>query len=584
VGAVSASTWVLGTIVLAGLALRLVNIDHGLPFVYQPDEANHFTNRAVGMFGSDLDPGYFRNPSAFTYAIHLLLRAQYGALGLVDGPRNVVRDCRSDPSAIYLTGRVLATVLCMLSVIAVYAVGRRLWSAAEGLTAAAVLAFAFLPVAYSRFALTDVGALLPVTIAVYGAVRAQETGRLAYFALAGAAVGLAVGFKYTAGLLVAPLVAASLLTTARRRTALLGLATAAAVGLIAFLLTNPFFVLRLGDAIDQLSIQTATAHRPKLGQRGEYGAVFYLRSLTWALGWGATLAAGAGALWELHRSKSRAIVLIVFPLLLFAFLSTAERFFARWLMPAFPVLALLAGVALTRVASHVASRPRLQRAALTALLAAVLAQPLAADVRTAVLLGRTDTREMTWAFLVRTQPYRTRVVVEPAIPMRVIRTWLTPGFGAPPRSEHPAPAAARFVRSRRPALIDLYRASGHCVIVSFGSVRRRLESHPLPKAQAYYRRLESESSVIFETDPYRGGGRPRFDLDQTLWLYYPPSFERPGPEAIVYRLDHCRAAHGAPQTAVVARAARTPQSPDRFARIARPVRGHAASTLCRGGT
>jgi hypothetical protein len=564
--------------------LRLVNIDHGLPFVYQPDEARHFTNRAVGMFGSDLDPGYFRNPSAFTYAIHSLLRVQYAGLGLVDGPRDVVRDCLSDPSGMYLTGRVLATVLCMLSVVAVYAVARRLWGAAEGLAAAAVLAFAFLPVAYSRFALTDVGTLLPATIAVYGAVRAQETGRLAYFALGGAAVGLAVGFKYTAGLLVAPLIAASLLTTGQRRTAMLGLATAAAVGVIAFLLTNPFFVLRLGDAIDQLSMQTATAHRPKLGQSNEYGAVFYLRSLTWALGWGAALAAGAGALWELHRSRSRAIVLIVFPLLLFAFLSTAERFFARWLLPAFPVLALLAGVALARVASRFSSHPRLQGAALTALLAAVLAQPLAADVRTAVLLGRTDTREMTWASLVRTQPYRTRVVVEPAIPTRVIRTWLAPGYGAPSRSDHPAVAAARFVRSRRPALIDLYRATGHCIIVSFDSVRRRIESHPLPAAEAYYRRLEAESTVIFKRDPYRAGGRrPPFDLDQTLWLYYSPSFERPGPEAVVYRLDDCRPERSAPQTTAVAHAARTPQSPDFLTRITHPVRGRAAAALCRGG-
>ena len=71
-----------------------------------------------------------------------------------------------------------------------------------------------------------------------------------------------------------------------------------------------------------------------------------------------------------RRSRSRGIVLIVFPLLLFVFLSTAERFFARWLLPAFPVLALFAGVSLARVSSQLSSRPRLQRAALTALLAA----------------------------------------------------------------------------------------------------------------------------------------------------------------------------------------------------------------------
>ena len=499
---------------VAGLVLRLVNIDHGLPFVYQPDEANHFTDIAVGMFGADLDPGYFRNPSAFTYSIHLVLRAQYGALGLVDGPRNVVRDCLADPSGVYLTARVLAAVLCMLSVVAVYEAGRRLWSAAEGLAAAAVLAFAFLPVAYSRFALTDVGVLLPVTVAAYGAVRAQDSGQLRYFILGGAAVGLAVSFKYTAGLLVAPLVAAALLSAGGKRAGLSGLAMAAGAGVIAFVVTNPFFVLRLDEAIDQLRSQTATAQSSKLGQPNEDPAVFYLRSLTWGLGWGAALAAVAGAVLELRRSRARALILLLFPLLLFAFLCTAERFFARWLMPAFPVLALLAGVGLARVASRVSSRHAVQRVVLTALLAGVLAQPLAADLRTAVLLGRPDTRETTWAFLVRTLAPRTRVVVEPGIPRRVIRSWLVPGFDAPLRSGYAGAAPTRFIRSRSPALIGLYRATGHCIIVSFSDVRRRLESQPQPKAEAYYERLAAESSVIFRASPYRAGvRRPRHGLD-----------------------------------------------------------------------
>jgi hypothetical protein len=581
--AVEPSTGVAGAIVLAGLVLRLVNIDHGLPFVYHPDEANHFTNLAVGMFGSDLDPGYYRNPSAFTYAIHLVLRAQYGARELVEGPRNVVRDCLQDPSGVYLTARVLAAVLCMSSVVAIYAVGRRLWSAGEGVAAAAVLAFAFLPVAYSRFALTDVGVLLPVTIALYGAVRAQESGRLRYFALGGAAVGLAVGFKYTTGLLAAPFVAASLLSAGSRRAALSGLATAAGAGVIAFVVTNPFFVLRLGEAIDQLRNQSVTADRPKFGQKDEYGVVFYLRSLTWGLGWGAMLAAGVGSLWELRRNTSRALILLLFPLLLFAFLSTAERFFARWLIPAFPVLALLAGVALARFAAHLSSRPAVQRAALAILLAGVLAQPLAADVRTAVVLGRTDTRELTWVFLVRSLASRTKIVVEPAIPRRVIRTWLVSGFNAPPRTGLAGPAPARFVRSRYAALIDVYRATRHCVIVSFSSVRRRIEANPRPKAEAYYRRLEAESTVIFHGDPYRAGiRRPPFDLDKTLWLYYPPLFERPGPEAFVYRLNDCRPAQAPPPIDAITRSARTSQNPDPIARITNPVRAGSAAALCGG--
>ena len=79
---------------------------------------------------------------------------------------------------------------------------------------------------------------------------------------------------------------------------MLGLVTAAAIGVIAFVLTNPFFVLRLDEAIDEPRTQTATAHRPKLGQRNEFGAVFGICVRSpgrWA---GARpLAAGAGALW-----------------------------------------------------------------------------------------------------------------------------------------------------------------------------------------------------------------------------------------------------------------------------------------------
>ena len=47
----------LALILVAGFALRVWNIDYGLPFVYSIDEGSHFTSRAVEMFWQDLDPG-----------------------------------------------------------------------------------------------------------------------------------------------------------------------------------------------------------------------------------------------------------------------------------------------------------------------------------------------------------------------------------------------------------------------------------------------------------------------------------------------------------------------------------------------
>src|SRR5918911_1387594 len=82
------------------------------------------------------------------------------------------------------------------------AVARRLWGVAEAVAAAAILAFAFLPVAYSRYAVTDAGVLLPAALAVYGAVRIRDDGRLRSYLVDGAGTGLAIGFKYTAGLVL----------------------------------------------------------------------------------------------------------------------------------------------------------------------------------------------------------------------------------------------------------------------------------------------------------------------------------------------------------------------------------------------
>ncbi len=164
------------------------------------------------MFWQDLDPGYYENPAAYTYLLYGLLRVMYGPLGsLFDLPfGNVTAQFSKDPTQIWEAARTLAAFLCMVGVAATYWAARRLWGVREGLVAAAVLSFAFLPVAYSRVAVTDVGALTGVAVALYGAVRAYEDGRLRDYAIAGAGAGLAGAFKYTAGLALLPLAIAAL--------------------------------------------------------------------------------------------------------------------------------------------------------------------------------------------------------------------------------------------------------------------------------------------------------------------------------------------------------------------------------------
>src|ERR671914_249788 len=332
---------ILALILLAGFALRVWNNDYGLPFVYSVDEASHFTSRAVEMFWQDLDPGYYQNPSAYTYLVYALLRGMYGPLGfLFDLPYdNVTEQFEKDPTEMWIAARTLAAALCMAGVLATYAAARRLWGVPEGLVAAAVLSFAFLPVAYSRVAVTDVGSLTGVALALWFSVRAAESGRLRWYALAGMAGGLAVAFKYTAGLALLPLaIAAIARMRPDRLRAVAGLALGGAAAAVVFVALNPYVFGSLEEWWRDLRDQAdVAASDPKPGQ--EAGAVLVLR-----------------------RDLVRGLMLVAVPVALFAYLAVQSRYFGRWLLPAYPALAMLAAVGISQ-ASQLAPRRQWQIAA-----------------------------------------------------------------------------------------------------------------------------------------------------------------------------------------------------------------------------
>jgi 4-amino-4-deoxy-L-arabinose transferase-like glycosyltransferase len=593
---------VLGLILAAGLGLRLWNIDYGLPFVYSIDEGSHFTSRAVEMFWQDLDPGYYQNPAAYTYLIYGLFRVMYGPLGfLFDLPfGNVTDQFDKNPTEMWIAARALAAVLCTAGVAATYWAARRLWGVREGLVAAALLAFAFLPVAYSRVAVTDVGALMGVALAIGFAVWAYEDGRLRFFAAAGAAAGLALSFKYTAGLALLPVAIAALGRLAHgaadRRPAtilqpLAGLAIGVALAGLVFVALNPYLFDSLdawwSDLRDQAEV---AADQPKPGQESG-GVSYYLDSLTWGLGWAAALAALAGAVLELRRSLVRGLMLVAVPLALFVYLSVQSRYFGRWLLPAYPALAMLGALALTRAAGLIAARVQTRRAhgrrfrartsaaLLAGLTVLVLVQPLAADIRSGQVLGRDDTRQQARDWLEAHYPPELRASVEPAVPGRWFRSnpegnpprwlsrceqrdgWTEPGWayvadrgrricaqykpGLVARPDGGVRASA-YHSVLGPDVIDDYRLYGYCLVMTVDVVRDRALQTGDPEARAYYARLDRESRLLREFSPYDHGADPvpfNFDLS---YNYYPPEYHRPGPTVRIYRLDDCEQASGPP--------------------------------------
>jgi len=371
-----------------------------------------------------------------------------------------------------------------------------------------------------------------------------------------------VGFKYTAGLVLIPVLVAVALRARSAgqsvREVVTGLAIVGGLALLVFAVTNPYFLLDLDEAIDELRSQRFAAGDPKPGQVEQSPYGFYLSSLTWGIGWGALVAAAVGLVWELRRNRTRAVLLALFPLILFAYLGLdADRYFARWLLPAYPVLALFAGVAIARLARAVSQRRVVQALAVAALAAVAMAQPIATNIHTGSVMRKDDTRELARNYMLANLPNGTRIVVDAVairddydlpllgIARRPGEPEFVSGFGAPPK-EHPGAyppepvRTTRFLEDLRPERIDEYRDKGFCVVITMSWLRERAEIAGLDDAVAYYDRLEHESKVLFRASPYDDPDDPvPFDFDQTH-LYYDGRYDRTGPEVVIRKLDRCR--------------------------------------------
>jgi len=307
------------------------------------------------------------------------------------------------------------------------------------------------------------------------------------------------------------------------------------------------------------------------------GVIFFLDSLRWGLGWAPVLAARAGLALLYRLNRIRSLLFAVFPVVLFVYMSLQSRFFGRWMLPVYPVLALLCGLALVRLVRLIRVPIAAQGALVALLTAAVLAQSVAADIRTTRVLGREDTRQAARDFLTARFPPHLRIVIEPAVPDLYYSLTRNDGF----RHLSPDPCTGldklsasldrssclptgefqfinrytkdirrsvstvevtgmtAYARTLRAASIDRYRQKGFCLIMTMSVVRGRAENANDPQALAYYDRIERESTQIFHASPYKKGAKPpKFHFDLS-YNYYPTAFKRPGPDVRIYRLSRC---------------------------------------------
>jgi hypothetical protein len=568
----------LAVVLLGGLGLRLWGVGEGLPYVYNSDEADHFVPHALEMFKhGTLNPHYFANPPAFTYVLHFLFAVWYG------GASGAEHAYALHPQALYTLARVASALLGTAALWLLYATGARLFGRALGLLAAAIEAVAFLPVFYAHLALNDAPTLAPATLSLLGTAGVLRKGRVRDYLLAGAGLGLACATKYTAGIVILPLLAAIAarfldggrdrrIAVARR--ALVGILLAAASALAAFVIANPYSLLDYKSFHAELVHQSTLSaeSQGKLGAPKEGGLVYYLWSFTWGLGWAPALAALGGALTIWRAQRRLGWLLVPAAVLFLVFMGLQGRYFGRWLMPIFPIACLLAAFFVVRLigwAGRELTGPAPRVALAVLMVAALLVQGFVYSVHSGTALSQADTRNITRQWMLFNIPAGAKIVAEPVEPEEwaqevepgtstahnAYRWKLYPALN--PRIATNGSIASAYGRevgienyetTLHPALIDFYEREGFCWVItgSTESGRAFADRKAVPGAIAYYRKLARDGEVVYRASPYGHGQQSvAFNFDWSF-DYYPLAYERPGPQMTIYRLHggRCRIGTG----------------------------------------
>ena len=554
----------LATLLLATLGLRLWGVKQGLPYSYNFDEARHYVPRAIAYFSHDYNPNYFLNPPAYGYLLNIVFELWFGSADAVS------RAYASNPTEVFVVARVVVAVLGTLSVWLTYLAGARLFNRTVGLAAAAILGLAFLPIFYSHLALNDTPTLAPVALSLYGSAGVLRNGARRDYVIAGIGCGLAAATKYTGAIAFVSLIAACLCDGLSGRTVLqslwrLGLCVGAAA--ISFVIANPYSLLDFSAFHAGVTTQQALAagsNPEKLGTTASSGTAFYFWTYTWGLGWVPSLAAIGGAIALLVRRRlAAALMLIPAPIAFIVFMGDQQRFFGRWLIPTYPIIAVLAAYGVVSLGRWLIEERRVPSIAVISITGVVLlAQGLSTVLHSDRVLSRPDTRNLTRAWMVKHVPAGSKIVVEPV----VADNWgydighVNPATPSGARwklwdtnvtdvdiadhDRHLAKGKHVFVgldeyeRSLRPELLSEYAKAGYCwvVIGSLQAGRSFAQPKIAPNAIAYYAQLANDAKLMYHISPFSTSKRAvPFSFDWSI-DYYPSQYIRPGPEMSVYRL------------------------------------------------
>ena len=247
---------VLVSLFILGLALRLWGVSFGLPYEYHPDEVQ-YVRQAAAMGQRGLEPTWWNNPPFYKY-VYFGEYGVYYIVGKLAGIFNSVSDFgtqnSNNPTVLYQIGRITTAILGAFTIIIIYFLGSEVSKRKVGILSAFLLSVCFLHVRDSHYAVNDVPATFFVTLGLYFALRIFRSNQWRWYLLGGIVTGVGIATKYTAGIIILPLIMAHVLSDNFhwnmhdfKKIVVLGVST-----LISAIVVSPFFLLRIGTVYNDI--------------------------------------------------------------------------------------------------------------------------------------------------------------------------------------------------------------------------------------------------------------------------------------------------------------------------------------------
>ncbi len=363
-------------ILSAAFLVRLGGMWFGLPYAHHWDEPKVIHNVFRMMKTGDFHPRGFFHTSGYTYLqlpgafVHYLYLTNQGKLTSLEEIKTVWDTgwywTISHPS-FYVWARVLTVILGTGTIFLVYKIGSKIYDKKAGLLAALFLAVAFGHIEHSRSITSDVPVTFFDTFAVLAAVNLVLTGKRKWYVLAGILAGYAAATKYNNVLILTALLAAHLLNQHKKHTFDKDLLIGALCFVAGFLVGSPYSILDPREFAENVSFHLyyfgephAPGMYPGLMQgMADYGKYMFYTGLGKSL----AILACLGIFLGLFKKLKTHLVLLVFPVIYFLFVSSQTYRGERFAIPLMPFLALFAASGLYIFTQFIFYRvPKFQKA------------------------------------------------------------------------------------------------------------------------------------------------------------------------------------------------------------------------------